>query len=95
MGYRLSPKAVADLTDLIDYIAQDSPAAALRLIERIEKACAMVGDNPLLGPARPEIAPEARAWVVGKYLILYRGLPDGAEIVRVVHGARNLNDLDF
>lgn len=94
MGYRLSPKAEADLVDIADYIAQDSPAAALRLIERIEKACATVGDNPLHGPARPEIAADTRAWIVGRYLILYRPIPAGAEIVRVIHGARNLDELD-
>jgi toxin ParE1/3/4 len=94
MGYRLSPKAEADLVGIADYIAQESPAAASQLIERIEKACAMVGDNPLLGPARPEIAPDTRAWVVDRYLILYRPIPAGAEIVRVVHGARNLEELD-
>lgn len=95
MGHRLSPQAEADLADIADYVAQDSPVAALRLIERIEKACAMIGDEPLLGPARPEIAATARTWVVGKYLILYRPIPAGVEIVRVIHGARNLDELDI
>jgi toxin ParE1/3/4 len=53
MGYRLSPKAEADLAAIADYIAQDNPAAALRLIEWIEKACAMIGDSPLLGLPAP------------------------------------------
>jgi hypothetical protein len=30
---------------------------------------------------------------VGRYLILYRIIPDGVEIVRVAHGARYLPDL--
>lgn len=90
MRYRLTPGAEADLADIGDYVAQDNPPAALQLIGRIEKACALLGENPQLGPARPELAPEARSWVVGRYLILYRPIAAGAEIVRIVHGARDL-----
>lgn len=95
MGYRLSPLAENDLADLADYIALDSPDAALRLIGRIEQACRMLGDRPLLGRARPDIAVDAHSWVVGRYLILYRPKGREIEVVRVVHGARNLDDLDF
>jgi len=28
-----------------------------------------------------------------KHLIFYRPLPDGAEVIRVIHGARNIEDL--
>jgi plasmid stabilization system protein ParE len=31
--------------------------------------------------------------VVGRYMILYRIIPDGVEVVRVVHGARYLPEL--
>jgi toxin ParE1/3/4 len=43
-----------------------------------------------MGPARPDIAPDARAFVVGRYLVLCRLVDDGIEIIRVVHGARDL-----
>lgn len=95
MSYRLSPRAEADLTDIGDFIARENPAAAIRLLGRIEKACAMLGDNPLIGRARPEIAPAARSWAIGRYLILYRPTEMGAEIIRVIHGARDLNALDI
>lgn len=95
MAHSLSPRAEADLIDIADYIMQENPSAALRLIERIENACTMLGDNPLLGRSRPDIAPDARSWSVGHYLILYRRMPSGAEIVRVIHGARNLDNLDL
>lgn len=94
MACRLSPRAEADLAGIADHIAQDSPVAAVRLI-RIEKACALLGDNPLLGRARPEIAPAARSWTIGRYLVLYRPLATGVEIIRVVHGARDLDALEI
>lgn len=42
------------------------------------------------GVARPDIAPEARMLVERPYAIFYRVLPDGVQIVRVLHGARHL-----
>lgn len=46
-----------------------------------------------MGVARPHIRPGLRTFPVGNYLILYRQIDDGAEIVRVVHGARQWQDL--
>jgi toxin ParE1/3/4 len=49
-----------------------------------------LSDNPALGPARPDVAPQLRYSPVGSYLIFYRQVDAGVEIVRVLHGARNL-----
>ncbi len=43
-----------------------------------------------LGPARPEISPEARMVIVGDYLVLFK--VEGSEMT-VVHGARDLGAL--
>lgn len=86
-------RARADLDDIWRRVALDNPAAADRLIDRIVARCQGLADHPQLGPARPEIAPEARALVIGDYLALYRLDGADAEIVRVVHGARQLRDL--
>ena len=43
--------------------------------------------------SRPEIAEACRSFTVGHYLILYRMIPEGIEIVRVSHGARRLDAL--
>jgi toxin ParE1/3/4 len=53
----------------------------------------LLASNPLLGRARPEIAPELRYLPIGNYLILYRELEEGIEVVRVVHGATRLDGL--
>lgn len=47
-----------------------------------------------MGPARPDIAPEARALVFGNYLILYRlHGTDTLRVYRIVHGARELSHI--
>lgn len=85
-------RAEEDLIEIWMYIAEDNPAAADKLIERIDAKCRMLAENPALGQARPDIAPELRYFPVERYLILYREISDGVEIVRVVHGARYLPD---
>jgi toxin ParE1/3/4 len=89
------PKAQADLLEIWLYVAQDSARAADRLLDRIEAQCRLLTDNPRIEKARPEIAPDARAWIVGRYLVLYRERDDGIEVVRVVHGARDIEHIEF
>lgn len=79
-----------DLIEIWLYIAQDNPAAADRVLDDIEQCFNMLVDNPQMGRYRPDIAPELRYFISGKYLILYRTLNDGVQIVRVIHGARDL-----
>lgn len=86
-------QAEEDLIEIWAYIAQDNPAAADRVLDDIEQRFHGLTDNPLMGRLRPDIAPELRYFTVGKYLILYRTVPDGIQIVRVIHGARDLPHL--
>ena len=67
--------------------------AADRWLDTIEAKLSLIADNPLLGAARPDIAPELRYHAVGNYLLLYRSVSGGIEVVRVVHGARDLLNL--
>jgi toxin ParE1/3/4 len=85
-------RAEEDLIEIWLSIAHDNPKAADKLLDHIEAVCALLAENPALGPARPDLVPELRYFVVRKYLILYRQIAD-VEIVRVVHGARYLPDL--
>ena len=48
---------------------------------------------PGMGMARPEVRPDLRTFPAGSYLVLYRQIEDGAEIVRIIHGARLWQDL--
>ncbi|TGQ85717.1 type II toxin-antitoxin system RelE/ParE family toxin [Mesorhizobium sp. M8A.F.Ca.ET.208.01.1.1] len=93
MTLRLRPEAEADIEAIALYIAEDSPAAALRWYDEIHPHCERIADMPGIGIARPEVRPGLRTFPAGNYLILYRQTDDGAEIVRVIHGARRWQDL--
>jgi len=79
-----------DLIEIWLYIAQDNPAAADRVLDDIEQCFIMLANIPQMGRYRPDIAPELRYFISGRYLILYRTLNDGVRIVRVIHGAKDL-----
>ena len=93
MGFRLLPAAEADIETIALYIAEDNPRAAQHWVESIEERCARLGDMPGIGVARADVRPDLRMLPVGNYLILYRQVADDAEIVRVLHGARQWQDL--
>jgi toxin ParE1/3/4 len=91
--YRLSPRAKLELEAIGDHIAEDSPRNAKRFIERLTQKFVVLGRSPMIGRARPELRPDLRSFPYGAYLILYRVVDDGVEIVRVAHAARNLDDV--
>jgi toxin ParE1/3/4 len=90
---RITPLADRDLVEIWYFIAQEDRVAADRLLDLLEGKYKLLADNPQMGPARPDIAKELRYHPVGNYLLLYRVVSDGIELVRIVHGARDLHHL--
>ena len=84
--------ARADLQQIHDYIARNSPSSALRFVERLEESCLRLVDYPFMGTARPEFGADHRSFVVQgtRYLIIYRPADDGVVIIHVRHGSQDL-----
>lgn len=87
------PAAESDLDNIWLAIAQDNPAAADRMIDAIRQRTEQLSLFPESGPLRPEISDDARCLTLADYLILYRITRHQVEIVRIVHGARDLKNL--
>ena len=93
---RFTRRAREDLLDIWLYVApRSSEAAADRIYDRIEERCHLLTEHPRIGPARPEIAEDARALVVERWLALYRLVDDSAQVVRIVDGSRDLTQIDW
>jgi plasmid stabilization system protein ParE len=91
-----TPSARDDLQDIHDYIADDSPSNALRLLDRIESQCHRLAEQTFMGVARPEFnRPNLRSFVVRNtpYIIFDYPAVDGVQIAYIRHGSRNLADL--
>lgn len=91
----LSPRAATDLEEIAEYIARDNPVRAASFVAELEEKCRLVAAAPELHPPRADLAPGLRVAVHGRYLVMYRDLPDQntVRIERVLHGARNLPHL--
>ena len=80
--------ALANLEEETDYIAEDNPAAADRLVQRIMRAVNLLAKNPAMG--RPGRVSGTRELVVGDtpYIVPYRVRANAVEVLRVFHAAR-------
>jgi toxin ParE1/3/4 len=91
--------ALADLNEQAKYIPRDSPRAAIRFLAAAEASFQLLATMPELGQrqefGRTELA-ELRAWQVRgfeNYLIFYRPVEHGIEVLRVLHAARDIAGL--
>src|SRR5205814_6211463 len=88
-------QAWSDLEELGAFIAKDNPAAANEVVRQLRRSLELLARMPQLGRVvkRIKTTEELRIWLspaFRNYLIFYRELPDGVEIVRVLHSARDI-----
>jgi toxin ParE1/3/4 len=85
------PRAGEDLAEIWEYIAEDSEEQADAFLAAIDRKFQVLADRPGMGRARDELAEGLRSFPVGKYVVFYRPIPGGIEIIRVLHGARDMD----
>jgi toxin ParE1/3/4 len=90
---RISPRAREDLIEIWSYIADDSVTNADVFIDRLHETMESLGRNPGAGRQRQELALGIQSFPFGRYLIFYRTLTNSVEIVRVLHGARDIENI--
>lgn len=88
--YVISYPAEIDLNEIYDYVALDDAEAALRLIIRLQAQFEKLAERPYSGRRRDELAAGLRSFPESRYVIFYRIYQDSLEIVRVLHGSRDL-----
>jgi toxin ParE1/3/4 len=91
--------ATEDLIETYVYIGLDSPDAAERFLSAAERTFEMLAETPRMGRRWDSTLAhlqDVRLWRVKgfeNWLVFYLPLADGVEILRVIHGARNLDDV--
>jgi len=89
----VSALAVQDLEGIERDIAAHSQRAADRWMAAFEERFALLAMFPHLGTPRADVSPDLRFSVLHPYVIYYRPSAPAIEIVRVVHGQRDVGGI--
>jgi toxin ParE1/3/4 len=93
---RYLEQAKTDLLQIKRYIARESGSKelALRCTEKLRQQCRKVTDLPgTMGRARPELMEGLRSFPYGNYVILFRYSDAVLEIISIVEGHRDIEEL--
>ncbi len=98
MIYRLRILAVAerDIDEAAAFIAEDSVDAAARFYDAVEVTCRDICEHPkrwpryVLNHARLRDVRKRTVMKFSSWLIFYRTTGESVEIIRVLHGARDV-----
>ena len=93
--YILSKPAERDLDQIKAYLVKEAGIAIARKVLRdLRMGMQLLGTRPGAGHSREDLTDELlKFWPVYSYLIIYDPARKPIEIVRVVHGARDVETL--
>jgi len=93
---RILPAADADIDEAAQYIARDSEEQAMRLYDSADATFRLIREHPERWPVceldHPRLQGIRRCSIVGfrNHLVFYRLDGDCVEVIRVLHGARDI-----
>jgi toxin ParE1/3/4 len=89
-----SPEALCDLNDIWDHYARVAgPQTADKLLRDINGVVATLEDHPFAGRVRGEIRSGLHSFATSPHVVFYRVVDDRPEIVRVLDGRRDLDEI--
>ena len=91
-SFILTPSASRDIDGILEYVLEHSgPRRALHVHTRLYECFLKVGSQPGLGHLRDDLDDESlRVLTVFSFLVIYRPQTKPVQILRVIHGARDV-----
>ncbi len=93
---RFSGRANTNLVEIARYIGLESksPKTARNFVNALRDRCHKLASlKGQLGRARDELEPGLRSVAFKSYVIFFRYIDDNVEVVTVLHGMRDIDDL--
>ena len=91
MRVRWTRTAIGHLASIYDYISQDSPRYANRMVDRITARSQQIASFPRSGQMVLEYQdPDIREVIEGSYRVIHEITDDEVHVLAVIHGARLL-----
>jgi toxin ParE1/3/4 len=91
-----SPEAEHDLEETAFYIAvkDGRSATADRIVREVHELCDLIATQPEMGESRPQFGTACRVFSFKRrWIILYRPVEDGIEVLRFLDGTRDYEKL--
>jgi toxin ParE1/3/4 len=88
--YVINILATQDLKEIANYFTTNSIEAGEQFFRKFDRRCEQLINFPNIGRSYAEIYPDLRGLPLDGYIIFYRVLDDGIEILRVVNARRDL-----
>jgi len=89
--------AKQDLSDIIEYIAIDNPANALKILQKIKKMASILHSLPERGRVLPELQDQGiliyREIVTAPWRMIYRISDKNVYVLSVLDARRNVEDI--
>ncbi len=82
-----------DLKQIWLHISEQNQNAADKFLDELYKKFLLLAENPKIGRSHDEFIVHLRSFPHKKYVIFYFLTENGIEIYRVLHGARDIEDL--
>ena len=86
--------AQEDLLSIWSFLAFDSVERADLFLTQLDEKFNLLAENPMLGRERKELSFSGlRSFPVRHYVIFYTPIPEGIEIIRILHGKQDIEKL--
>ncbi|MGL6226264.1 MAG: type II toxin-antitoxin system RelE/ParE family toxin [Thermoguttaceae bacterium] len=95
LSYFLTDRAYADMYAIWQYLVEKSVRASERFMTALDRTFELLCQMPKIGdrvPKHPGIRMR-RVVGFGNYLVFYRLVDNTLQVLRILHGARNVVDL--
>ena len=84
--------ALQDLKEIRDFIAKDKSGIASQYMTMLKQKCELLASSPGLGVQREEYC-KLYKFPVDSYLIFYRPSQAGIDVIRILHGNRDIDSV--
>ena len=88
-----SEQAQQDLETILEYLESQSAQAADRFATKFALTCNLHAKHSEIGASAADYAPTLRHFTVWSHAIFYRPIEDGIEVIRIIHGSRDIPKL--
>lgn len=88
--YILADSANDDIDEILSVIVTDNESAAWNWYTKLHEKFGILAQSPRIGRVRDDLLPSAYMFPFGNYLIFYRIVPVGIQVVHVAHSSRDV-----